>query len=324
MIVHCASGCRVPVLSGLICLYVLLGECESRCFSDDRLQSIIENVRQNESLYTELDVRLRETYRIGDHAPVVSSDGTEEIISKDKAIHYVTQSGMFRLDIEGTSHTKTGPSVRDRIRAFDGTTTRLFDQDVVGNIITGRSDDDNAVRPHMLLMRYSFLMIPLSTLLSGDEAIAAHPAGKPSANSVHSIRYDREDEFRGRPCHVVTVASVSKSSGEERSRREYWLAEDRNYIPVRLLNYTYRASRDIHSGEDVVEEFTEISPGVWFPTLASFTAYDKLQLGRDGQQRLKWREDYVVQEASLDPNYDMAYFRDIEFSGKRGQAGIRD
>lgn len=308
---------RTPV--GLLFACAWLGFCEhqsladDRSLTDDRLQKIIENVHQHEALYADLDVRLRETYRIGEHAPAVSQDGIEEIIGRDLAIHYVSQDDLFRLEIEGQSRSNTRTPSRNRIRAFDGTTTRLHDQDAVGNIISGPSPDDNAVHPHMLLMRYSFLRIPLSTLLKGDAAIAAHPFGKPNPNLRHQIRYEGEEEFQGLKCHRVSVESVRNADGQATSRREYWLAEDRNFIPVRLVSYNYNASRDVPSGEGIVEEFREISKGVWFPMVAHFAAHDELYLQREGTQRLQWREDYIVEEASLEPKYDLAYFRDVDF-----------
>jgi hypothetical protein len=217
------------------------------------------------------------------------------------------------FEIKGQSQTKSRAPTRNRIRAFDGTTTRLYDREAVGNVIAGPQPDDHAVRPHMMLMRYSLHRIPLSTLLQGDEAIAKHPFGKPSAILRHEIRYEGEDKYQGLRCQIVSVASVRKADGQATSRRHYWLAEERNWIPVRLVNYRHSSSQQVPSGEGIVEEFREIKPGVWFPMVARTTVYDTLYLQREGKQRLQWREDYVTETVSLEPKYDTAYFQDVKF-----------
>jgi hypothetical protein len=66
-------------------------------------------------------------------------------------------------------------------------------------------------------------------------------------------------------------------------------------------------------GEGVVEKLREIKPGVWFPSEAEVTAYNKFRIQQEGRRELQWKERYTVERAELDPKYDREFFSKVDF-----------
>jgi hypothetical protein len=278
----------------------------------DSLEAIIDNVRRNERLYDEFDVTIRSVYEIGKREPAKFQGGMTEVVAKALQTHYVSQGEMFRVDVAGsvTNTELTRPG--DRVRAFDGTTTRLLDQNQIGNIIAGRAEDSDFIRPHMMLLRSSNIKTPLSTYLSGEDAMKAHPMGNWNQGLHLQVSDQGEAEFQGLNCHRVWITTLVED-GHANDRWELWLAPERNYIPVRLLAWTFRWSSSVPIGEGSVSDWFEIEPGIWFPVSAEFTRYDSIILQQNGRQKMSWREKYIMESASLAPDYDQSYFSDIPF-----------
>jgi hypothetical protein len=289
------------------------------------LDAIIDNVRQNEALYENLEVLMHEAYDIGNRKPPKSSGTWKLITARDVDVRYVSQNGLFRIEVRGGNVHADGTTVSaDATRLFDGQTTRLYAQGVRGNIIAGRADDDNFVRPHMLLLYRMKFMVPLSTYLQGHGAMARHPSESWNPRLVLENTYQGTADFRGLRCHKVWITTSLKDAELPHDRWELWLAEEKNYIPARMLGYTFRWSKQIPISVGTVEEWREIGPGIWFPLRATVTAFAPLPLQREGRQKLQWRAAYTVQEASLDPGYDLAFFRDLEFPDGTAMYEIED
>jgi hypothetical protein len=287
-----------------------LGRIESASELD--LQELIENVRSNEGLYEDIEIVAHKTYQLKGSS-VQFQDGFREITREDARIRDVRQKELFRFEREGQhSYPDGGRQSIDRVRAFDGKTTRLYDQNTIGNLIIGRSED-NFLRPHMILLDQIVPMVPLSTYLKGHVAIAAHPNSNWNADLITRTEYRGEGEWAGLKCQKVSLTTVVKGTGHENDSWEFWLAEDRNYLPVRLLGYTFRFSKDVPVGVGALEDLREIEPGIWFPNAAHFTAYDQDLLAREQKQKERWRREYAIQEVSLKPNYDTAFFQNVPF-----------
>lgn len=236
----------------------------------------------------------------------------DEIRSRKVRIRYVSQGDLFRLETEGSSTAGQRIFSNDRIRAFDGETTRLFDQNAVGNIIRGRREDENAIRPHMLLLQFMNFMVPLSTYLEGEAAMRAHPSANWDETFVLRNRYEGEEEVDGLQCHKVSITTVLEN-GYEHDRWDLWLAEEQNSIPVRMHGYTFRFAEDVPIVEGEVTKWLEVEPGVWFPQTTEITAYNGIALQQTGKRTPQWRQAYTVEHASLQPEYDAAFFSEVEF-----------
>ena len=281
---------------------------------DEKLKLIIDNVKQNEKLYENIDVDLITTYTTGDRKPAVMNDGkTSEIIDSSIKTRYVHQGKLFRIDTTGSD--KAGDAVvrnRDRIRAYDGKQTKLLHQKTVGNIIFNETTDDQFVRPHMMLIRNMRMTVPLSTYLSGHEAMKSHPDGRWNNSLKLSVTYKAEHVYKSHHCHEIWVTTLL-DSGEPHDRWELWLAEEKNYIPIRMISYTFLISKSEPVSEGEVTELAEIKPGVWFPISSTVEAVDQMLLGQKGERRFGWRFDFTVPRVALHPNYPLEYFKDVEF-----------
>ena len=288
--------------------------CSSMAFADVSLKEIVQNIRDYEALYDSIDVRLKEVYSRTDQDFRVQASDTL-VVEETLATWYVSQDGLFRLERDGEATLHGGDRhSRDRTRLFDGQTTKVFSQGAVGHLVKGRSDDSYFVRPHMLLLRYNFLMVPLSVYLEGHEAMAAHPNGHWNNGYVLRNSYEGECEYQGLKCHRVRITTfLSPDSDRPHDAWELWLAEERNLIPVRRLAFTFRYSETIPVGEAFVDKWEELQSGVWFPMHATIVSYNKPLLKREGRQEAQWRKEFTVDSVSLAPDYDLAFFEDLEF-----------
>src|SRR5690606_11417737 len=122
------------------------------------------------------------------------------------------------------------------------------------NIIEGRADDEKVLHPHMLLMRHTRQVIPLSIYMKGDSAIKAYPHGRVPEGMHVDVQYLGEEVREDLLCHVIWITNEFNESKEPHDRRVVWLAEDRNYLPVHQEAYTFRLSERIPVGESSVLE----------------------------------------------------------------------
>ena len=281
------------------------------------LDAIIDNVRQNEALYENIDVLMQTTYKNLKEIPKdkgnPGKDNFKEYKHRQYSIRSVRQDGMFRTEMTGkTMFADKTASDKNRVRMFDGEKTRVAVGNRVGNVITGRSEGGDLMRPHMFFLRPMGIVAPLSTYLQGHKAMAACPTVTWRPSRTLENTYQGEAEFQGLKCHKVWITTLFK--GKPHDRWELWLAEDRNYIPVRLVGYTFRFSKDIPVAIGTVSQWRQLKPGIWFPLGIRVTVFDMLKVQREGKHVPIWQEDYVAQEVSLEPKYDVAFFRDLEFA----------
>lgn len=236
------------------------------------LADIVDNVRRNEKLYNDIDVSVVESYDLGGREPEEFLDGSFEVVRKDIRTKYVAQRDLFRLDISGRNLGATAEVAADRIRAFDGKLTRSYSQQAIGNIVTGRKTDTQSVRPHMLLLRFMGLDVPLSAYLGGDEAINSFPESGWPVDQRLALTYNGQSVVGGLQCHVVHALVYLRD--QPAARWELWLAEERNYIPARLSGFDLLRRSEHMDRSAEVTEWKEVRQGVWFPMDAHVLAYD--------------------------------------------------
>lgn len=279
------------------------------------LQSIIEKVRANEALFANLELRLRSAYTSGEQPP----DGAAEVsfnfksISKKEAsLHFISQRDKFRFELTGRASFPGGKSDSlARIRAFDGETTRLMDQERIGNIFEGRVEDENVIRPHMFLLRIVRVTGPLSDYLNSDSAPGAAPEDRWISGRSWHVVYHGHVSHESHVCHRVSVTSLR--NGKPINRVDILLDADRNLIPVHVSSFRMSASDSVPTGEHTITEWQELSPSVWFPRHAVATAYDQITFEQKRTKVIAWQEKQEVTEVSLSPAYDDSYFSDVKF-----------
>lgn len=298
------SAALRQVILGLSAFALIQG-IEGALHAEMTIQDIIENVRRNEALYDNVDVKMDYEYQLARGMMPVMPNGS--VPGRMHTLtHYVSQNGMFRLDEEGESQTAEGPRNEDRVRAFDGEITRLYVQKAVGNIIMGRADDDMRIQPHIILLRPMFeARVPLSVFLSGHDAVRAHPLNQLPEWAELVASYQGMTEFEGLSCHAVAI--VMYRAGEPVHRHELLLAEERNYLPVRRHAYKFHLSKDTPVAEGIVTDLREISPGIWYPYEARITTST-------------WTMSFTCESVSLEPNYPRSYFSDVDFPNEVSKA----
>ncbi|MCL6505089.1 MAG: hypothetical protein K6T86_20630 [Pirellulales bacterium] len=303
------------------------GHLARRCLAAElTLEDLIELVRQNELLYENIDVTVRKQYAqnpaIANKAgPVIGPDGikSKAVRESETVIRYVRQGELYRRDLRFQGHHvgDEEPQASLEMGAFDGTTTRLR-QDHIGNIVAGRYGLGGPVLAHGFFTLMGYDYVPLSVKLQGEQALRAYPEGQLflSNDTEHLAEYRGVEEFQGLTCHVVWLPKVwskgKPQAGEVISRAVYWLAEERNFIPVRYQSYVFRESKTIPRTEGTVTEWTEIQPGVWFPKHVIIETLDGFSLAR-GERVPNWRCEWFTEAVSLAPQHDISFFRDIPF-----------
>jgi hypothetical protein len=278
------------------------------------LADIIRNLQQNEELYENIEIAMQETYDIGDRKPEgfeFSGRKGSEISHKQSETRCVSQGKWFRIDRKGVSKNAKRAFSLDRFRAFDGEKTRVFEQNAIANISDERLEDSTFIRPHMLAIRYMDLPIPFSVYLSGHEAIRKHPLAQWSESLTLDVSYEGEDTLANLTCHRVFVM-VRTKSGHVSSRVEFWLAEERNYLPIKRYLFSPSKSKTIPIGESTMSDLREIKPGIWMPFDTTVKAFDRFAVRDEGRQKLRWKQQYVVERAELDPKYDRSFFSNME------------
>ena len=290
---------------------------------EDTLNAIVENVRANELLYQNIDVRWHEAYR-QEHCAVANQKTSPQ--AQDLDCQSVSQGNLFFLNCEGTT---VGPPLQPRQskehlrKGFDGKETRVLElrENYVANIVDGPAYDYHMFDPHTIPMRFRRTAVPLSTFLSGYDAIVAYPKATPSDTiaGLHPVAtYGGEDRFAGLRCQKI-VSTEERRPGKHgeavsiSGKRVFWLAIERNYLPVKSEAFSYYYSKHIAIEECVLDRLQEIKLGVWFPFRSTMTVLDEVELLDRKKPVVGWRREWVVNEVALNPKFGIDFFRDVKF-----------
>lgn len=289
----------------------------------DAFQKLIQEVKQNEKLYTDLYLKLTSVYeKLPRPTDINKQIKTETEISID------IQEKKFRFEAITTgrriiqlflppkklsSHEVTGTS--EVISVFNGNTHyRLWLNDLKpdkvgkkpGVMRSGEISDEapiisNFARPHMFLGMYGGPHVPLSTFLEGARAITAYPG---SNADMQNLFFEKQilgtEKFQGLQCIKIQMKLIG-SNGKPHSRHEIWLAKNRNLFPVHRLRYSYHWSKIIPIEESTVDDWKELHPGVWFPMKGHSKHYNSLSKKPRDKKELTWRRQYDVKRITLDP-----------------------
>ncbi len=282
------------------------------------LEELIQAVRENELLYANIDLTIRNSFEsFVKHPPGKggSFDGMFEfrtMTAEEVKSRFVAQGQYFRY--EEDSHFTTSDGEQHNYvhtSAFDGETTRLCNNGVIANIAKGYKPAGVPIWPHNIFLRMVGRTEHLSSYLGGDAAIARDPYGYTSSESERTTEYVGPAEFQGLRCQVVRSVTRVRVSGQTAGHTELWLAEDRNFIPVRHIACEHRISATEPTGEGVVLEWQELQPGIWFPMRVESDCIDQPTAILKGKRVPGWRREYVVESISLEPKHDRSFFRDV-------------
>jgi hypothetical protein len=311
------------VLYSLLLLSVVNGTGAKSPSEPLSLSEAIAKVEAAERLYHDHDVRFRVEMRLDEamvrrfQAPkrggttARTSHSVQVSATADWQGHFVSQGGMFRLDRKGGNVSVDGDRDHsfDLIEAFDGETQRRLNQNVVANVSRTRKENRDRFWPHTLVLGHAHLYGPLSLILRGEPAIKASPfADQLKPGVSFASRIEGVEQVEGLLCRKVVLGIIRR--GAETGRFELFLAQERNLIPVKMLQYT-RESTTKPSATAVVREWKELRPGIWSPLKIDLTVYDSAQLREHDIQHLGWTQKYFVESIDLNPHYPREYFSNV-------------
>jgi hypothetical protein len=284
-------------------------------YCSEDLKDIIVNIRANERLYKNLDVVIHYEY-VDSQEWLSYQEGFLPIKQEVIDIRYVKQEGMFHLAVQGIVHRmaseqKEETVARNKILLFDGNTSRAL-QGNRANIIAGPTLDKDMISPHMLIIKTGGYPVPLSTYMEGHQAMLAYRGLKWDPGIHIHTESQGEEVIDNHLCQKVAIKHVIAANGYLHSAWVFWLATDRNYLPLRCEAYAYNDSKTIPAGQAVSRDLREIAPGVWFPHEVICTRYNWRTLRDHQRQELGWRERFTVKSVSLEPHYPVAFFRDLK------------
>ena len=278
-----------------------------------RLAAIIDNVRSQEALYADLEVKWQYSIR-KEHLP---GDSPGVIDTASVAFRSVRQKGLSYLNVDGSAESIEGSVVDPNfILGYDGKVTRSIRSDgKIANVQQRRAVDSRFFSPHTIVLEHYSLSFPLSILLQGDQAIKAHPGGRNFSSDRVEVSYVGEEEFGGVGCQKVAIEWVAPNAEKRivNSRSLLWLAPLRNYLPLKEEGYNLVVdSPTIPVEVCTAKDLREIAPGIWLPFSVEITIYSQLA-ARQNRLVVDQRKSFEVESASLTPDYDISLFRDIPF-----------
>ena len=277
--------------------------------SADQLTDVIDAVRANELLFSDIDLTYRMVLEQPQQLTITSLDGQEMLYARnsDSAIHLVMQSGKIRGDRTGKKDLSNGEQATTaRTIAYDGTTTRLVEQEAFGNIQDSKATDELWQLPHMWLLARTY-MVSLSAYLSGHEAARAENASSVSPGWEKRISCVGNDTVAGLSCVCLVVESVHSESQQIWCIEKLWLARDRNFFPCRSECYMHKDSVSFPASVSEVLEWQQLDDTIWFPKRVVREKYSNESVKAGGRE-LAWSEVTEVSAVSLTPDYPDEYF----------------
>ncbi len=298
----------------VIALSLLFVHSPLRAYSQDKLADILTTLRIEEKRYENIDLLFNREYEVVD-AKIPADDRSnasksldgqvslvqfvgKEVLKRDERIRFVQQRGMVHIDWKANSIWSDGSrKSRRRALCFDGAVSRLMDstppeKNYSSHVIMGKA----TVLPHTLVIGNGIgtqgTVPPLSSYLKGGQSI--------------KVTYQGEELFQGLTCKKVQITRIQDN--EPSLWQELWLAESRNLIPVRRLEYKSRLSAKLPHAEASVKKWKELQPGTWFPVSVTSKKYESIALQQTGVQKLRWEKRFVADKIVLNPNHPRQFF----------------
>ena len=227
---------------------------------DDRLMlQIIENVRANEILYKDVEIVLEKRYTLGN-----PKHPLEIMLKEDKLkSRFVLQQGLVYFGGERTASNLKGEHHNGTsFHGWDGENMRMVDNGKIANITDKKTVNSGIWKgsAHTILLSRQNVFFPLSTLLAGTKETKKQPGfAKYDVDSqlIGEVTMDGLRCFKVRICIWTT--------GEARPPQDrgidIWLAQDRNYLPIRMEFQSGRMGRGIPEFVGEVGELKQIASG---------------------------------------------------------------
>lgn len=281
---------------------------------------IAEQVAANEALYRDLDVTYASEYRLaGNRAggEVRAPDGQllgRITLAEDATTRAVLQKEMYRVTVATKTTAGKEVTTRSSAHSYDGKATLIRDGDVTQEFDGARPMPREEYFPHLWATAPSFDTYPLSAAIAGGKKWEPFRDGHPlfKGTSLSSKVLNLSASFAGEPCVVVRCELVRPPRAGATSVRVYWLAVNKNYLPIKTEKYAFDYSEKLPIETVECGDFRELRRGVWLPYRVTKTVFDGLEL-RDGKKQVVSNITKIsVTAAKSSPGFDRAFFRDVQ------------
>ena len=281
----------VCLFSSLVAALALAG---ADLEADAESLRIIEAVEAAEALYDPIRIeyvetmrRTPETIKADMKEAARRTDGKSTILESRQEIIF-HRSGIRELAIErDLTRSTTDEFSGQRSICFDGERTVSIERDDRGedgalassvvNVTDAPINHQLHLTPHVMLMLSGKDSIPLSEFFRGNE-LGPSRTLIPYDGNVR-LTYGGEEVIANEPCDVLTW-DYFRPDGVHGTRRVFWLAKNKNYIPLRQTIYSIRASPDQPTSESAASELEEALPGLWFPRRSEISTFSSMDLSR--------------------------------------------
>jgi hypothetical protein len=269
-------------------------------------------VAQNEALYKEIDVTYTSEYRL---AMPFGMDGQLRphfVLNQIKTTRVVLQKGMHRIAYSTQTITSEKATTRWDISAFDGDKTRIRDGKDVNAFDGPKPLWREGYFPHLWAMAPLWDNYPLSVYLAGGERWEKldRDLGN-KGRKLSSKVLDGSATVAGEPCVVVRCEVARPPRPGVSSARVFWLATNKNYLPIKTEKYLYGYTEKFPIETVVCKDFRELRKGIWLPYHMTKTVYDEFE-ARSGQKLISNTTISTVTNAKLEPHLERAFFQDVK------------
>lgn len=152
---------------------------------------------------------------------------------------------------------------------------------------------------------------PFSIRMRGSDAIAAYSQDTKSSDPMYCNHLGNE-KCNGFSCQKIEFVTMDEDTQKVYYREVCWLAEDRNFLPIRYESYeSWTKDKYLTCGE--VKKFEEVALGIWIPTLCEEVHYNSLELRFEGRQEIGWTLKTSVSDARLISEADPKVFSEVKF-----------
>ncbi|HWB11958.1 MAG TPA: TlpA disulfide reductase family protein [Pirellulales bacterium] len=281
-----------------------------------RLREVIEQVREAEKLYQNLETSIRISSQ--DVTNTIDPNDRVNLSKSEETCYTLQQDDLFLFKRrEVRTYGPNEPLVNEEVAAFDGETTRIVVFDNCVNIFAGRHEPSRIYPPHAWCLRTLWASYPLSVYLQGTDAIKKHPKsfkspvqrGRIFEVAKVEVSYDGDEALEGLDCVKLTSHHWYRETDSPQVVR-LWLAPDRNYLCLKMTVSAGQGAQEMLRQETKAVEWVELRPGLWLPKKIEATDYFRLQNG--GDPVVHRRQTLLVDKASTGSNYPPARFRDIK------------
>jgi len=272
------------------------------------LETLIRHMRQNEMLYRNIEYDYRKEYS---WLLPQATKGT--VVALWERVHAVFQDGLYYASVQEASRFPDGHTeVRRSLYAFDGSSTRVNAQGLVGNIWEEWRRPSGWLTPTHVGYPEA-LGYAVSDMLERTEEVRDRYK-LPQKCTVLGF-----DKLQGLRCIKLRVEQFDAGSGRKPALHYVmWIAPERNWMVLRTERWQHFTNADpapwfIYEASD----WRQIAAGIWAPFKGSVIQHSADDL-KSGTVSVEMRAVASFGNIELNPHYDIDLFRNIEMP-KNGQ-----